>query len=152
MGFDNNFEKGIMMGLNFHDLPDQEELKIKPQSSRADNRKTFKFPEGVMTTPPKEQVKRKRPIITEDTESDEEEKESEESYFEIEDTPELDHPARNTGRTQTALELVSNNNDGARSTHSANSLSSNSSWNGLKYTESTPTEVLKNALIADGIK
>ena len=40
---------------------------------------------------------RKRPLITDDTSSD-----SEESFFEydhIEDTPELDHPARNTGRT-----------------------------------------------------
>ena len=36
--------------------------------------------------------------------------------------------------------------------HSANSLSSNSSWNGLKYTETTPTDVIKNALIADGMK
>ena len=52
-----------------------------------------------MTTPHKAQ--RKRPIITEDDsdEDEKESKESEESYFEIEDTPELDHPARNTGRT-----------------------------------------------------
>ena len=97
---------------------------------------------------------KKRPIITEDTESDEEQvdEQSEESYFEIEDTPELDHPARNTGDRTGTAEIVSVNNEGAQSLHSVNTLSSNSSWKDLKYTDTTSIDILRNALIADVVK
>ena len=45
--------------------------------------------------------------------------------------------------------MVNNHDNSARSWRS---FSSNTSWNGLKYTDNTPTDVLKNALIADGVK
>ena len=36
--------------------------------------------------------------------------------------------------------------------HSAHSLSSNSSWNGLRHNDSSSIAALRNALIADGKK
>jgi len=85
-----------MMGLNFKELSScKEETKVAPKSSRADNRKTFKFPDSPMMATPLKSSQKRKPIITEDTDTEE----SEESYFEIEDTPELDHPARSDGRT-----------------------------------------------------
>ena len=45
--------------------------------------------------------------------------------------------------------MVNNHDNSARSWRS---FSSNNSWNGLKYTDNTPADVLKNALIADGVR
>ena len=45
--------------------------------------------------------------------------------------------------------MLNNHDNSARSWKS---FSSNTSWNGLKYTDNTPADVLKNALIADGVR
>lgn len=82
-----------MVGLNFKELKSAETQEA-PKSSKADNRKAFEFPDSPMLkTPEKNSGQKRRPIITEDSSSSDE---SEESYFDIEDTPELDHPARTT--------------------------------------------------------
>lgn len=61
MGFDSNFEKGIMMGLNFHETPAnrmgpeptikmKSDPLVKSLTSKYDNRKRFDFP-GTPLTP-----------------------------------------------------------------------------------------------------
>lgn len=134
------------MGLNFHE--EAKTIQVgRDQLNTARSQRKIKFP-ACPTTPNLRQKRRGRKLITETSSEEEEKQESEESYFEIEDTPELDHPARNTGRTS-EIDMVNNHNNSARSW---NSFSSNTSWNGLKYTDKTDPDVVKNALIADGIR